>query len=129
MDRRPKILVVEDEHLNRKVLETLLKGENQVFLAKDGEQALKRAEETPDLDLILLDLVMPGTDGYEVLRRLKTMNGVKDIPVIIITALGSRESEALGFELGAVDYVRKPFNPDIVKERVEAHLARGGQRA
>ena len=122
MNEKHKILVVDDEHMNRKILSDLLKGDHQVILAKDGEQTLGRVAADPELDLILLDVMMPGMDGYEVLRRLKQIEAAKDIPVMFITALNSTGDEERGLLLGAVDYIAKPFHPAIVKARVENHL-------
>lgn len=122
MNEKHRILVVDDEHMNRKILSDLLKADHQVFLAKDGEQTLARVASDPDLDLILLDVMMPGMDGYEVLRRLKQIETAKDIPVIFITALSSIGDEEKGLLLGAVDYIAKPFHPAIVKARIENHL-------
>lgn len=122
MTEKHRILVVDDERLNRSILSDLLKAEHQVLLAKNGEQALARIESDADIDLILLDVMMPGMDGYEVLRRLKQTDQAISIPVIFITALSSTGDEELGLTLGAVDYITKPFHPAIVKARVDNHL-------
>jgi len=119
---KQRILVVDDERLNRKVLSDLLKKEQTVILAKSGEQALQRVDRDSGIDLILLDVMMPGMDGYEVLRHLKNNDKTREIPVIFITARHSTEDEERGLLLGAVDYVTKPFNPAIVMARVANHL-------
>jgi len=119
---KQRILVVDDERLNRKVLSDLLKGEHTVILAKSGEQALQRVDRDAEIDLILLDVIMPGMDGYEVLRRLKNDDKTREIPVIFITSRNASEDEERGLLLGAVDYVAKPFNPAIVMARVANHL-------
>ncbi|WP_432738301.1 GGDEF domain-containing response regulator [Maridesulfovibrio sp. FT414] len=128
MDDRPKILIVDDERLNLNVLSDLLRQDYKVILAKNGNQALERVNTETPPDLILLDVVMPEMDGYEVLRRLKDNDRTKDIPVIIITALDSMQDEAKGLERGAVDYIRKPFHPPIVKARLKNHLTISRQR-
>jgi len=121
-DKKTRILIVDDEKMNLKVLADLLKEEYQPVLAKNGEQALKHAFEG-EPDLILLDVIMPGMGGYEVLKHLKQDERTKNIPVIFVTALGSSEEEELGLKLGAVDYITKPFSPPIVKVRVRNHLS------
>lgn len=122
-----RILIVDDERINRQVLVSLL-DDYECILAKDGEQALSRALSDTPPDLILLDVVMPKLDGYEVCRRLKKDTRSKDIPVIFITVKGKVEEETSGLELGAVDYIGKPFNPAIVKARVANHIELKRQR-
>jgi diguanylate cyclase (GGDEF)-like protein len=115
---KQRVLVVEDEKINRTILSALLKDENQVILAKSGEQALERLASDDQIDLILLDVLMPDMDGHEVLRRIKANDATRDIPVIFITALNSTNDEEKGLKLGASDYIGKPFSPAIVKARV-----------
>ncbi len=117
-----KILVVDDTVENIQILMGALEGEYAVVAAKNGERALKLAfmEQAPDI--ILLDVMMPGMDGYEVCRHLKQDVRTRDIPVIFITALSEAEDEARGLSLGAVDYITKPFNPSLVKQRVRNQL-------
>lgn len=115
---KQRVLVVEDEKINRTILVALLKDEYQVILAKNGEQALERLESDDQIDLILLDVLMPDMDGHEVLRRIKANDATRDIPVIFITALNSTNDEEKGLKLGASDYIGKPFSPAIVKARV-----------
>jgi diguanylate cyclase (GGDEF)-like protein len=99
----------------------LLKADYKIMVATDGEQAIKAAA-TGKPELILLDIVMPGIDGYEVCRRLKSMAATQTIPIIFITAMGDVENETMGFALGAVDYISKPFNSAVVKARVGVHM-------
>jgi len=121
-DAKQKVLIVDDERFNINLLVELLKKDYKTAIAKDGEQALLRATSDPPPDLILLDVMMPGMDGYEVCRRLKANEKTKGIPVIFITAMSEEGDETKGLELGAVDYVAKPFSPPIVKARVRNHL-------
>lgn len=116
------ILVVDDTPQNIKVLGELLKHDYHIRAANSGERALHAANSDPRPDLILLDVMMPGMNGYEVLRRLRAENDTKNIPVIFITAMATAENEEFGLELGAVDYITKPFNPSIVLARVHTQL-------
>lgn len=118
----PRILIVDDEIMNLKVLADLLKEEYTPVLAGSGEQALKHAFSDFPPDLILLDVMMPHMGGYEVIRILKHNDKTNNIPVIFVTALNSIEDEEHGFMLGAVDYIIKPFSPPIVKMRIRNHL-------
>lgn len=122
-----KLLIVDDEKQNRALLTELLQGEHRIILAKDGKQALERAREH-NPDLILLDVLMPEMDGYRVIRELKNDDQTRNIPVIFITALDSAGDEERGLELGAVDYISKPFNPAIVRVRIRNHLQSVHQR-
>ena len=117
------VLIVDDERLNINLLVDLLEDAHTTLIAKSGEQAIKRALGDPTPDLILLDIMMPEMDGYDVLRRLKEDERTRDIPVIFVTAMGEVDDETRGFDLGAVDYVTKPFSPAVVKARVRTHLA------
>nr|WP_207232155.1 two-component system response regulator [Corallincola spongiicola] len=117
------ILVVDDTPENIDVLAGLLRDDYNVKAAKNGEIALKIAHLSPPPELILLDIMMPGIDGYEVCRRLKEDPVTKHIPVIFVTAKISPEDELRGLELGAVDYITKPISPPIVKARVKTQLA------
>jgi len=120
---RQTILVVDDAPQNIDVLTGILSDTYQIKAAINGEKALKIVfSETPP-DLILLDIMMPGMDGYEVCTQLKADPRTKGIPVIFVTAKGDVQNEALGFELGAVDYITKPVSPPIVLARVHAQLA------
>lgn len=121
-NEKARILIVDDEKMNLKVLADLLKGEYSPVLARNGEQALQHAfGETPP-DLILLDVIMPEMGGYEVIKSLKNSDKTNNIPVIFVTALNSSLDEERGLLLGAVDYITKPYSPPIVKMRVRNHL-------
>lgn len=116
------ILVVDDIPKNLQVLGTFLKEKGyRVAVAKDGEKALKYIRNNQP-DLILLDIMMPGMDGYEVCRILKDDQTTREIPIIFLTALGDEEDEYYGFELGGIDYITKPYNPKILEARVKNHL-------
>ena len=122
--RRPKqrILIVDDESINATVLDAIFKSKYETNVALTGEQALKRAVREPQPDIILLDIQMPGMDGYAVCRALKGNPATRDIPILFITVLSDQAEEKKGLELGAVDYISKPFNPSIVLARVNTHL-------
>ncbi|MFH0822082.1 MAG: SpoIIE family protein phosphatase [Pseudomonadota bacterium] len=121
-NKKDKVLIVDDTPENIQVLMETLKDQYAIVAAINGDKALKMAVADPRPDLILLDIMMPGMDGYEVCRRLKTDERVRDIPIIFVTAKTEVEDETLGFELGAVDYITKPFSIPVVKARVKAHL-------
>ncbi len=123
MDVNPqaKILIVDDAPENIDILQNLLQG-FKLSVALNGEKALKLAFGNNKPDLILLDIMMPGIDGYEVIRRLKSDEITKGIPVIFITALSEATDETKGFALGAADYISKPFQPDVVRARVLTQL-------
>ena len=123
-----KILVVDDAKANIKILADLLSDQAQVLFATNGPAALQKATEE-DLDLILLDVMMPEMDGYEVCEKLKADARTAQIPVVFVTGLSDEQDEEKGLRLGAIDYVTKPFKPAIVKARVRNHLqARQHQR-
>lgn len=119
---RATILIVDDEPTNITILTELLKGQYRVLAAVNGVQALQRAQSDRPPDLILLDIMMPGMNGYEVLKELKSKVRTNEIPVLFVTALSEVGNEAQGFELGAVDYITKPFSPAAVYARVKTHL-------
>jgi sigma-B regulation protein RsbU (phosphoserine phosphatase) len=119
---KPKILIVDDTPENIQILMETLKDQYAIVAAINGEKGLKMAVAEPKPDIILLDIMMPGMDGYEVCRRLKADEQTRDIPIIFVTAKTEVEDETLGFELGAVDYITKPFSVPVVKARVKAHL-------
>ncbi|MBF0161685.1 MAG: two-component system response regulator [Magnetococcales bacterium] len=120
-EKTPVILVVDDTRTNIDLLVHLLGDQYEVSVALDGESALEVAmEERPDL--ILLDIMMPGMDGYEVCRRLKMREETRNIPILFVTARKESVDEEQGFALGAVDYITKPFSPLLVKARVKTHL-------
>lgn len=119
---KPTILVVDDTPENLSLMQALLKDHYRVKGANNGERGLQIAmSETPP-DLILLDIMMPGMDGYEVCSRLKMEPHTQDIPVIFLTARSDVEDEERGFALGAVDYITKPVSPPIVLARLRTHL-------
>jgi len=121
--KRATVLVVDDTPDNLALMSTLLKDDYKVKVANGGEKALKIAASEAPPDLILLDIMMPDMDGYEVCRRLKRDPKTMAIPVIFLTAKAEMEDERKGLELGAVDYVTKPISPPIVLARVKNHLA------
>ncbi len=123
MEERAKILIVDDERFNINVLSELLKPDYKIMAAINGQQALKAARSASPPDLILLDIMMPEMDGYEVCRQLKADAATRDIPVIFVTAMGQESDEEKGLEVGAVDYLRKPISPPIVEARVRTHVA------
>jgi len=115
------ILIVDDEPLNLQVLAGLLEDEYDVLAATDGEQALELARSALP-DLVLLDVMMPGMDGYEVCARLRASPATAGLPIIFITGLDDDQAETRGLELGAVDYVAKPVVPQILCRRVRNHV-------
>ncbi|MDO6526010.1 MULTISPECIES: diguanylate cyclase [unclassified Motilimonas] len=120
-DTRNRILIVDDEKVNISILVELLKDRYDTVVAKNGEQALRRVlEHKPDL--ILLDIVMPGMNGFQVCKALKSNPETADIPVIFITAKDSENDEEEGLSVGAIDYVTKPFSSAIIRARVHNHL-------
>jgi sigma-B regulation protein RsbU (phosphoserine phosphatase) len=123
MIEKMKILVVDDERLNINVLVELLKPNYKMMAAINGQQAIKAANSASPPDLILLDIMMPEMDGYEVCAQLKSDPNTKDIPIIFVTAMGKEESETKGLDLGAADYLPKPISPAIVEARVRTQLA------
>ena len=116
------ILVVDDSPENLALMSALLKAEYKVKVANNGEKALRVAGGEGAPDLILLDIMMPGMDGYTVCRRLKANPATCDIPVIFLTAMADNEDEETGLALGAVDYITKPISPAITLARVKAQL-------
>jgi phosphoserine phosphatase RsbU/P len=116
------ILIVDDTPVNIGVISGALKDSFKTKIATNGEKALALASAEEKPDLILLDILMPGMDGYEVCTRLKADPATRDIPVIFLTGQTSAEDETRGFEVGGVDYVHKPFSPAVVKARVRSHI-------
>lgn len=117
-----KILLVDDEPNNLKLLQQILKDQYQLIFAPNGEKALQAAL-AHHPDLILLDIMMPGMNGYQVCEQLKRSSQTEDIPVIFVTAMGELEDETNGFDAGAVDYIQKPVSGPIVLRRVQTHLS------
>ncbi|TMP43695.1 diguanylate cyclase response regulator [Pseudoalteromonas citrea] len=122
MQKTARILIVDDDPLNRVVLDNTLSEEYQISQCESAEQALTFLADNK-VDLIISDIRMPGMSGYDLLERLKTNQNTYAIPVIIISASNSYNDEAKGLQMGAMDYITKPFSPLIVKARVKNHLA------
>lgn len=120
--QKPVVLIVDDQKTVIQALAHLLREDYHILVAVGGAKALELASGDIPPDLILLDVMMPEMDGYEVCRRLKNDSKTKGIPVIFVTAMGSGENEAKGLDLGAVDYIPKPFNNAVVKARVRTHV-------
>ena len=120
--KKPTILVVDDMTTTLLLLHDLLKDTYEVKIAKSGTKALEILESPNDIDLILLDIEMPDINGYEVCKILKNNEQTKNIPVIFVTARNSEEDEEYGLNLGAIDYITKPFNKAIVKLRIKNYL-------
>jgi putative two-component system response regulator len=116
------VLVVDDTPENLTVIGGLLQPHYRVLVANSGERALRLAQGTPMPDLILLDVMMPGMDGYAVLERLRAEPATQAIPVVFVTAMGADEDERRGLQLGAVDYIAKPIRPAILLARVATQL-------
>jgi len=119
--KNKKILIVDDEKMNLISLAHFLKQEYEIIVATSGASALSEAEEQMP-DMILLDIVMPKMSGFDVLSRLKDSSKTMNIPVIFITGLNNDEDEEKGLSLGAVDYITKPFNQNLVNARIKTHL-------
>ncbi len=119
--KESKILIIDDSAVNTMLLTGLLEDEHHIIAADNGKSGIELAiNEEPDL--ILLDVTMPDMDGYMVCDELKTQIQTRTIPVIFVTAMDDMEDEARGLEMGAIDYITKPFSPQIVKARVRNHL-------
>jgi len=116
-----RILIVDDVKANIDILVDSLKGEYKLSIAIDGENALRNVEKNPP-DLVLLDIMMPGIDGYEVCRRLRASERTREIPIMFLSALEDVKDKARGFEMGANDYLTKPFEILEVKARVRSLL-------
>ena len=122
-DEKKVVLVVDDAPANIHIVNEILRDTYKVKIATNGAKGLELAAATPGPDLILLDVIMPGMDGYEVCTRLKANPATRDIPVIFLTGQTETSDETRGFEVGAVDYIHKPFSPAVVAARVHTHLA------
>jgi diguanylate cyclase (GGDEF)-like protein len=121
------VLVVDDTANTLELIQTILRNEHRVLIAGDAEAAMKLAlQEEPDL--ILLDIRMPGVDGYQLCTRLKADPVTREIPVIFVTAMDEEREEAKGLELGAIDYITKPLSAPILKARVRNHIDLKRQR-
>jgi putative two-component system response regulator len=120
--KKDTLLVVDDTPENLTLMAGILKDEYRVKVATNGAKAISIARSVPHPDLILLDIMMPSVDGYEICRRLKASGETRDIPVIFLTALSDLKDEKQGLEVGAVDYITKPISPPILMARVKNHL-------
>lgn len=122
LDNRPVLLLVDDESTNLQVLRHALQADYRLLFALNAEKAMALAQ-SQQPDLILLDVMMPDTNGYELCQSLKASVGTRHIPVIFVTALAESGDELNGFEVGAVDYITKPISAAIVRARVQTHLS------
>lgn len=118
---KPKLLVVDDQPINIQIMHQVFDSDYQVFMATNGAQALALCQSNPP-DLVLLDIVMPGMDGFEVCTQLKAQETTRNIPVIFVTAHTDPAQETHGLSLGAVDFISKPITPAVVQARVRTHL-------
>lgn len=121
MNNEKKVLIVDDEKMNIIALAHFLKPDFEIIVAADGASGIEAAEKHLP-DIILLDIIMPEINGFDVIIKLKETNSTKEIPVIFITGLNCNEDEDKGLSLGAADFIFKPFNKSIVKKRIETQL-------
>ena len=121
-DQKKTVLLVDDAPANIQAVNSILKDIYKIRIATNGAKALELVKVAPSPDLVLLDVSMPGMDGYEVCTRLKADPETRDVPVIFLTGQTEIEDETHGFDVGAVDYIHKPFSPAVVKARVHTHL-------
>jgi phosphoserine phosphatase RsbU/P len=128
VDQKKTVLLVDDAPANIQIVNSILKDIYKIRIATSGAKALELAKVAPPPDLILLDVMMPEMDGYEVCTHLKLDPATRDIPVIFLTGQTEVEDETKGFDVGAVDYIHKPFSPAVVKARVHTHLVLRGIR-
>lgn len=120
---RDTVLIVDDIPVNRIILREILQEDYLIWEAEDGLEALRKLSESENLpQAVLLDIQMPGMNGFEVLQQMKSVSRTAEIPVLIITALDIMENESRGLRAGAADYISKPFNPDVVKVRVDQQV-------
>ncbi len=122
LTEQKKVLIVDDIPENIYILMEILKDQCDLSVAINGKKAIDIATMDPSITLILLDIMMPEMDGYEVFTKLKSNPKTKNIPIIFVTALNDVEHESKGLELGAVDYITKPFNPALIRARVKNHI-------
>ncbi len=119
---KSRILIVDDESTFINILYDTLSGDYIVSAANSGEEALRIVQQEKKPDLILLDVMMPDMNGFEVCKKLKANKNTANISVIFVTSLDDQFNEEAGFKIGASDYIQKPFSPSIVKARVKVHL-------
>jgi len=122
-EAKPVVLVVDDTPLNLQVATGVLRAHYQALAATDGEKALLVLGKRPDVNLILLDIMMPGLDGYETCRRIKANAATAHIPVIFLSALSAEDDRRMAVEAGGVDFINKPFDPERLLATVQKHLA------
>ncbi|WP_261816884.1 HD-GYP domain-containing protein [Vibrio gallicus] len=125
---KPLLLIADDTPENIDVLAGILKEQYQIRVATNGSIALKLAQLDPKPDLILLDIMMPDMDGFEVCRQLKLLQKTQNIPIIFVTARMTTQDEIKGFELGAVDYITKPIVPTVAKRRIQTQVQLSNQK-
>ncbi|HEY8097005.1 MAG TPA: response regulator [Methylobacter sp.] len=118
----PTLLIVDDTPLNIQILAESLCSEYQIKISTNGAEALQ-IYELSHVDLVLLDVQMPEMDGYEVCRRMKSIAGKEGVPIIFVTTNSTPEDKAAGIEAGAVDYITKPVNLPMLRDRLKTHLA------
>ncbi|MEA3513839.1 MAG: response regulator [Campylobacterota bacterium] len=119
---KSKLLIVDDIPENIHILMNCLKNDYDILAATNGKKAIDIVNKNLDIDIILLDIMMPDIDGYEVCRILKSSSLTQNIPIIFVTALNESKNEERGLELGAVDYITKPINAPLVRQRVKNHI-------
>lgn len=121
MTRRSRVLIVDDEPISTQFLKNALQGDYEVGTARSGAEAIAMVHSTCP-DLVLLDVMLPDTSGFEVCRRLKSEEPFGDLPILFVTALDDLDSEILGLGLGGIDYLKKPVNLSLLRQRVLNHL-------
>lgn len=122
-----RILIVDDDHTLLEQAEQILSGRYHISLAASGAQALHYLQSGQGADLILLDILMPDMDGYETLEAIRGLSGYEDVPVVYLTSVSDPESEIKGLNIGAADYITKPFHPKVLLTRVESRLRTGNR--
>jgi len=127
MNYQEHILVVDDDPTFLEQAEQILSGQYHVSLAVSGEQALRYLQSGQDADLILLDILMPGMDGYQTLKAIRGLGSYVKVPVIYLTSVSDPDSETKGLDIGAADYITKPFNTQVLLARVKARLNTGSR--
>ena len=121
MDENKTVMVVDDTETNIDILVELLSDKYEIMVAMDGKECLETVRmQIPDI--FLLDVMMPGMDGYELCRRLKSYKRTKDVPVIFITAKGEIDDKLDGYDVGGVDYITKPIDPEFTLSTIKKHL-------
>ena len=122
--RKPKVLAVDDKRANQLALDAVLGAECNLVFAFSGEEALELLAIQPDIDLILMDVQMPGMDGFEAAAHIKKMEGARDIPIIFVTAIYTEDPFIRkGYEVGGIDYFSKPFDPEILRMKVAVYAS------